>query len=87
VLTPLVGWKDESGVYVLPSIYDEIRKRKFQAQQELGFSRQELYRLLKEEKLLVRWGTDTATVVIKVGVPPGVATRVLLLVPNVLDQE
>lgn len=76
-LRVLAGWHDRDGFYILPQMYDEIRKRKFQSQQELGFTRQELYRLLKEEGLLVQTNEET-TVPLRFGNPADQKVRRVL---------
>jgi hypothetical protein len=84
-LKVLVGYHDSDGVYLLPAAYDKVAVRKFQSQQGIGFSRPELYRLLREEGLLARVGSET-TVLIDVGTPANrQRIRVLHLKPNAIQ--
>jgi DNA primase catalytic core len=79
------GWFDDKGIYLLPAMYNEIARWLRESGQQIGFTKQELYRLLDEEGLLADKGDEAKTVVIQVG-PPGTIKpkRVLALKPGVL---
>jgi len=79
-LDVLAGWYDKDGIYILPAMYLEIAKMLREGGQQIGFTKNELYRLLDEEGALVRKGKTETTDTIQVG-PPGAlrSKRVLLL--------
>lgn len=85
-LKTIAGWHDDEGIYLLPALYDRIATRKFQSQRPLGFSRAELYRLLREEGLLANSDKNSTTVKIWVGAGKNKQRRrVLHLRPDALD--
>ena len=77
-LKVLAGWHDADGIYLLPAVFDRVVERKFKAQQRMGFSRSELYRLLSEEGMLKSTGRDAKTIVIKVGAAGSIRARRVL---------
>lgn len=66
--TGLVGYYDKEGIYLLPSTYREAGKWQREAGNSLGFSNHELYRLLKQDGLIVQEGREGVAVSIRVGV-------------------
>jgi DNA primase catalytic core len=79
------GWFDDKGIYLLPAMYNEIARWLRESGQQIGFTKQELYRLLDEEGLLAQQGDDAKTIVIQVGPPGSIKPkRVLALKPGVL---
>jgi DNA primase catalytic core len=85
-LVALIGWHDKEGVYILPDAYNEVAKRLRETGQSIGFTKQELYRLLDEEGMLLRKGKDETTVTIQVGIPVNMRPkRVLVLNLDALE--
>lgn len=81
----LIGYYDAKGVYILPAAYNEVSKWLRESGQQVGFSRPELYRLLREEGLLASNG-NAPTTVIYVGEPGNnVTRRVMHIRPGVID--
>lgn len=79
----MVGWKDDEGIYLLPSVTIE-RIRKVLGQQTMSVSLQALYNQFEGMKMLASRGKDKATRPIKVW---GELYRVLHLTPDVLASE
>lgn len=85
IISNIAGWHDKEGAYILPAMYNEMRRWMRESGQEIGFSKGELYRLLREEELLAATSDDT-TVVIQVGPTGSIKPkRVLHFKPGVLD--
>jgi hypothetical protein len=81
----LIGYYDAQGVYILPAAYNEVAKWLRESGQQIGFSRPELYRLLREEGLLAN-PANAPTCVIYVGEPGSAVTRrVVHITPGVID--
>lgn len=77
----LVGWKDEAGIYLLPTVALE-RIRKLLGQQSITASLQVLYSQFDGMKLIAGRGKDKVTRPVKVW---GELYRVLHLLPDVLE--
>lgn len=76
----LVGWKDDAGIYLLPTVALE-RIRKLLGQQSITASLQVLYSQFDGMKLIAGRGKDKVTYSVRV---QGEVQRILHLVPDVL---
>jgi hypothetical protein len=77
----LIGWKDDAGIYLLPTVALE-RIRKLLGQQSITASLQVLYSQFDGMKLIAGRGKDKVTRPIKMW---GELYRVLHLLPDVLE--
>lgn len=82
----VVGYIDHAGVYLLPGAYTDVSERMRRAGTQVGFSRQELYRLLREEGWMLAGSEQQPTVPKHVGTSNGnqATKRVLHLKPEAL---
>lgn len=80
------GWFDDDGVYLLPSLFEEVAKWAREGGNEIGFTRSELYRLLETEGILANpvRGEVTVTVQMGAGLQRQVK-RVIHLKPGVIQ--
>lgn len=78
----VIAFRDGEGVYVLPSAYSDVAEWMRRSGQQIGFSRQELYRLLEQDGIMVTPGTR----VIRVG-NPSISIRALHLKPGILGND